>query len=332
MRKHLKLDPMTFGFLFFVACGTSSQPPSCDGGGCEDAGQPDAGADAGPDAGVPLDLRFRGVSALLHTGGFNDGGGALGGAFKITNDSGGFSVADTTAQSFFRFFEFPPAPGVAYRSEIIADGATCPDSFASLLAQNMVVLGLGGDPSISLPPDAPLFPGADCTMLGVAVVDAGPTFSYLTATGSTTDKLSAALAQDAQSRSFVVTALSAPDSGIAYVAESRGALPDGGLESFDTQIVTASEETLDAQSQLLAGNGYIITASTWSGTKFILVGTRPTDSVIAHTTIAERVPAELGAGVVQRLADGYAAVSYMDDIVGEADGGTDGGFYIIWEK
>src|SRR5476651_1472609 len=115
------------------------------------------------------------------------------------------------------------------------------------MTQNMVILGIGGDPSLS---------DSFCTMLGVGNPDAGPAFSYKSAAGVTLADLSADLAQSAESHSFVVTALSALDSGVAYVAESRGILPDAGLDAYDTQIASASEGELNAQALSLADAGY----------------------------------------------------------------------------
>jgi hypothetical protein len=316
--------------LALCCCGTSAVlPQPCDGGSCN----LDGGSDAGVDAGPLIELRFRGAGTALALTGFNDSGGPSGGAFKITGDASGFSVAITHRDSFFRFFEAPATPGAPFRSEIIADGATCPDSLASLLAQNMVVLGIGGDPSIADPTGGG---SGFCTMLGVSTPDAGPQYSYLSATGVTLDELADSLTRDSQARSYVVTALSAEDSGIAYVAESIGPLADGGMEDFDTRIVTASEADLAVQAADLADAGYVVTASNNQGAQFILVGTRASGSTVPRSGTADAVGSPGGEGwtaiVKQRLADGYAAVSFMDDIALEADGGFSGDFFIIWEK
>lgn len=76
----------------------------------------------------------------------------------------------------------------------------------------------------------------------------GAFYSYPSQAGTTLDDLAATLALK---RSYVVTALSAPDSGVAYVAESIGPQADGGVESFDTQMVTADESGLQGSNQKL---------------------------------------------------------------------------------
>lgn len=266
--------------------------------------------------------------------GIQDIGGAVGGPFELITDSRWISVADTNSEGVFsRFFEAPVVPGPSYRSEVITDATSCPDSLASLVSQNMVVLALGGDPSLRNVTGDPTNTSARCAILGVGMPDGGAVYSYLTAAGSTLDELSATLVQSAQNRSYVVTALSAPDSGIAYAAESIGRLPDGGLESFDTRIVTADESALEAQAEALADAGYVITAANAQATQFILVGTRPTGASQAHSAVVDQHPGgQLGTSVPERYSEGYAPMSYVDDVFREADGGIGGNFYIIWEK
>jgi hypothetical protein len=326
---------MFISAVVLAGCGTSnSMATPCDGGECDvDAG--DAGpADAGLDAGPALDLRFRGFGNALQMGGFVDGAEAVPDTFTLTSMSKGFSVADTNGGFFSRFFEFPLVEGPDYESQMIADGQKCPTSLASLMQQNLVITAIGGDPSLF---------NSDCALLGIGAPDGGFVYDYLSATVATLDDVSAALGANVEARSYVVTALSAPDSGIAYVAESIGVLPDGGRETYDTQIATATEAELDAEVGMLADAGYIITAANSVGNqpqgpagRFIVVGTRPSGSTKVYSATAELVPPGLGgdgqADVQQHLAQGYAAMSYMDNVFGEPDGGFGGGFYIIWEK
>jgi hypothetical protein len=268
-------------------------------------------------------------------GGFVDGAEAVPDTFTLTSMSKGFSVADTNGGTFFRFFEFPLVEGPDYESQMIADGQKCPTSLASLMQQNLVITAIGGDPSLF---------NSDCALLGIGAPDGGFVYDYLSATVATVDDVSAALAVNAEARSYVVTALSAPDSGIAYVAESIGTLPDGGREAYDTQIATVAEAELDAEVGRLADAGYIITAANSIGNqpqgpagRFIVVGTRPSGSTKVYSATAELVPPGLlddgQADVQQHLAQGYGAMSWVDNVFGlQPDGGFGGGFYIIWEK
>jgi hypothetical protein len=312
------------------ACGrtsdsiSSTEPPPCDGGAC---GALDAGFDAGP----AIDLRFRGVGMQFQLNGGEDIGGAVGGPFTITTDSPAISIADTNNEGVFtRFFAEQVPTGPIYRSQVITDAVSCPDSLARLISENLVVLGIGGDPSIANPDAGAADTSARCALLGVGTPDAGPAYAYLTGAGTTLDDLAAKLAQNS---SYVVTALSAPDSGVAYVAESIGPLADGGMESFETRFVTVDEVDLQAGASELADAGYAITAANAHGTQFILVGSRQTDSAQSHSAVVEAHPgSELGTIVPRRFSDGFAAVGFVDDFFGEADGGIGGNAYIIWEK
>lgn len=300
--------------LLAAACGhdVPSTCVDCDAG---NAVQPDGGSDAGS---APLDLRFRGAQAGLVLAGDVLGAGDN---LALTERGTAFTVADLEALGFLRLQISPRAPGEQYVSTTVATGDQCPTFFSSLMDGHFVVSGIGGDPALPT-----------CTLSAVAA-DGGPTYTYLSDTGSSLDALAARLAADDVSRSYVVTAISATDGGVAYVAESIGPLPDGGLESFESQIAVADETNFNAQVEALADAGYVITAANSSFRNFVLVGTRPTGSITQHAANASQVPANFSAADIDpHQAEGYTATFYLDDVVQEADGGFDGGFYLLWQK
>lgn len=278
---------------------------------------------ANVDASVPgvpavADLRFRGVGLSLHQSGSEDLGGPVagGGPFRISTIVQGFSVALTDPDSFVRFFMYPNDGGNDYVSDLVADGASCPSSLAKLMAKNEVILGIGGDVFSD---------GTTCTMLGVGTPDGGPKFIYAMAEGLSFPALQAAVTRPSSS---VITALASTDAGYAYVAEGTA---NGGLESFESLLATASPETLESAAEGLADAGYVITASTWDGHLFELVGSRRAGDTVPRAAIVKTgSDVTFGQDFAQLPPQGYAAVSFLDVSKG-ADGGF-GGFYIIWEK
>ncbi len=207
------------------------------------------------------------------------------------------------------------------QTTVWADGVACPDSLASAFAGNNVVIGLGGDPNLV---------DATCTILAIGEPDGGPVFEYLNGEMSA-DEILSNLALSAESRAFVVTALSEVDSGVyAYVAESLGTLQDGGYEQFETVFNVAPVDQLMTAAQALADAGFVITASTWQADSYYaLVGTRAVGARRVYTAITVETGLVRAADDMTGLvAAGFAPVS--TNIRFLSDGGID--FIVIGEK
>jgi hypothetical protein len=286
-----------------------------------------AAAGANP---VPAwDLRFKGVGKALAAyenilvAGPSPGGDAL---LQGAGARGLYPWALVGGSGLVASFLYGASQTAFYETSVWAVGTNCQEIFGVVQVGDNVITDFYGDVYGS---------EGICAIVGVAQPDGGPSFVYLGEEAVPTDQILSGLAVSARTRSFVVTAIFQVDAGLySYVAESVGALPDGGFEQFDTVIETPTVADLATEAESLADAGYIITASAWQGEAYYtLVGTRPVGSSVSHTSLTMQTTQEDSlADVAAMLSNGYTPVSGMDVYSSLPDGGFSEDAWLIGEK
>lgn len=258
-------------------------------------------------AAAPLDLRFRGVGgALISLGGEIVGAGAGAGqpgGIRVF-EGASFGVAGLGAQGFL--LKMLAAPGLARHSTtMVIEGVACPERLEDAVASNSLVLGLGGNP---------LERGAPCTILTVRRLAGGPRYQYLHGGTRPAAGIVARLQSDETTRSMVVTAISEVGSLYTFVATGLAAAEGSPAEQFETRVETPALTEVGERAEALSSDGFVITASTWTGGPYALVGTRPVGSTARYTaTVLDAGPA--GEGIARLVHDGYAPVSITSGLL-----------------
>ncbi len=286
-------------------------------------------AAAGANPVPPWDLRFKGVGqSLTLQSAPKFGGGGIAGATNIFYWSGyGFLPGGLVAGGGFLVDSlYGPSQTAVYQDTLWVDGVSCPATWAAVMSGNNIVYALDGDP---------YQPNAVCIILGVGQPGGGPHFQYLSDEALSLNAIVEELTGSAAGRSFVLTTLFAVQPGLyTYIAESIGALADGGYEQFDTVIQTPLVADLASTAEALADAGYVITASAWQGeATYTLVGTRPVGSTASHSTLTMMTNDLTYFGDAQdMLKNGYVPVSFLQDYYALPDGGLGADTWLIGEN
>jgi hypothetical protein len=269
-------------------------------GACSSGGPAAVDADV-PDAALPPppDLRFRAVgrplTALRPIGGPGAMPGKHGDVFTFEHATFGFAL---TREDGFWFYELS-TPGLPKHTTILTlEGADCPAKLDEAVARNSLILSLGGD---AVTPDRP------CIILEVGRPAGGPRYNYIYRGTSSPAGILQQLQADDSTRAMVVTAISAVGDAYTFVAEAVSGFPP--VEQFETRIETPSLDEVAARAEALSADGFVITASTWTGGPYALVGTRPVGST-ARYTAAVRDADPSGDTMTDLVAAGYAPVSF----------------------
>lgn len=292
--------------------------------GCSQEGPGDAGTDGGPDGGLVLDLRFRGVgSGVTLTNSLAFVGGTSLGVSEGSETNFGTSLGISLNESDFFILQIIGNKDLATSATTIyTNGSSCPNTFAAVMNGHELVMGLGGDPSTT---------NSTCTITTATYPDAGPQYSYLYSVGVTPEQILTRLAQDEASRASVITAIANVDGGYAFVAEALSTSV-AATEQFETVIQIVGVDAIEATAVDLADAGYVITASAFTGVfgdPFALVGTRRVGAMSRYTA-AFRLT-DLGTydvALAEMLSEGFAPVSFTNGHL--PDGGLP--VYLVGEK
>ena len=268
------------------------------------AGLAGCGRDSSPDLPtLAIDLRFRGVGQPL---------GYLGSGFFGAQDAYTRGTAYTVEGAFFGLATLDDdtfgvrllaARGMPWHvTALIWENQFCPEQLEDAVGGNALVLGLGGNPTERR---------ALCTLMTVKQRDGrtGPRYQYLHRLVTTTDGILQRLQADETSRSMVVTAIS--EVGALYTVVAAAVVVPAGMpvEQFETRIETPALAEVGARAEALSAEGFVITASTWTGGSYALVGTRPVGSTAQYTAkLIDSTTSD--AEIAQLVRDGYAPVSF----------------------
>jgi hypothetical protein len=278
--------------MLTFACSSSPSSP-CTGGVCVDGGS-DGGARSDGGTAPAIDVRFRGIgNALSFDSRFEVGPSEDETTGPMVCTVGGISPGPGPLECLY-----VRPPGGTYTTYIINGAADCTDIISQVFARNLMVLSFGGA----------------CKLLAAGIPDGGPGTVNYYGTKAMSDLQSAA-----ELKRTVVTAISAADGGYTYAAEGLADVQ----ESYERSVVTAAPSDLSARATALASGGYVITASTWDGVQYTLVGTKPTGSMASYraevrTGVAD---ADLNRTASDLLSAGYALMGLL--VVANPDGGLD---------
>lgn len=269
-------------------------------GGSDMEATPDATLDAGLDALVfaPVpDLRFKFVGAFdAYDADLNQG--VSSGISTTETGEKTWSPVTSNGQGLWQALRFFPKT-----SDIQAMSSKLTSGMTSGLATDVAALPSGSVvTSLSFAFDASMS-GDQLGDYGLtAIAPAGPSAlaSARSSSGSIATEADVATYVAARAaEGLVVTALAFDGTKIAAFA--YGIAND--TASYETSVLTATVDTIEAQAQALAAGGYTITAfGQTTETSFALVGTR----VAGHTTPRMAKVSEIGDGAL--LGQGYAVV------------------------
>jgi len=291
-----------------LAAACSSQPGQPDRG---DAAPPD-----GPEAGPP-DLRFRGVGrALTYIGpGFYGSAPQPGQRGGIRTFEGAeFPIGWIDKDGFHQFLMLTSPSLPRYSTVTVADAAICPELLAGATAENRLLLAFGGNLTAR---------DSRCGIISVKQLEGGPSYNYIRggiSSPSSPAEIVQQLQADETTRSMVVTAISEVDTLYTFVAEGLSVSPGEPLEQFETRIETPTLAEVADRAEALSRDGFVITASTWTGGNYALVGTRPVGSVAQYTAVFRDGGRGGGEAMVGLTRDGYAPVSFTFGRVSDDDG------------
>lgn len=300
-----------------VSC--QANPPEVPDAGQADAGNPDAGK---------FDLRFKGLGTPFNPSrpleSMIAGTPPAGPEYTFVGVGPAFGYGVTQAHTIV-YLRFRPQVPIIFDSKLGGDALNCPDSLQNLFDEGRLVLGLGGDVTKRGTPG--LIPSdARCSVLGVKFSQTPVLYDQFKVIVPTISEVEPSLAADERSRSRVVTAITAVDGGVLYVAAGLGPGPDGGFESFDTSAAAVTSAAIAGQAASWADAGYVITASGWNGIDdhVLLVATRPHGS---QARLETRVYQGYGDPTVQfneMLDAGFAPAAAVATEFRPPDGGFEG--------